>query len=155
MRRLLLLFLLPFWLALAMAAAPLRAEPSAEGKAHAAEWQRVFYGPELIMKNQAAIKLTEAQRKLLIKEVKDAQSDVLDMQFALYEKSRRALALSQKASVDEAAVLALTDEITALEGKVKRRTLQMNIRIKNALGSEQKKALDRLRPPATSGPGPR
>ena len=146
MRRLLLL--LSLLLALATGPAPLRAEPSAESKAHLAEWQRAFYGPELIMKNQASIKLTEAQKKLLVKEVKDAQSDVLDMQFALYEKSRRALALAQKPAVDEAAVLALADEITALEGKIKRRTLQMNIRIKNSLGAEQKKALDRLRPPA-------
>lgn len=146
MRR--LFFLLSLSLALASGAAPLRAEPSAESKAHLAEWQRAFYGPELIMKNQAGIKLTEGQKKLLVKEVKDAQADVLDMQFALYEKSRRALALAQKPAIDEAAVLGLADEITALEGKIKRRTLQMNIRIKNALSVEQKKALDRLRPPA-------
>jgi Spy/CpxP family protein refolding chaperone len=142
------LLFLSLLLPLASAAAPLRAEPSAEGKAHLAEWQRAFYGPELILKHQAAIKLTEAQKKLVLKEVKDAQGDVLDMQFAMYDKSRRALALAQKAAVDEAAVLALADEITALEGKIKRRTLLMNIRIKNALAAEQKKALDRLRPAA-------
>ena len=146
MRRLLLL--LSAALALAIAAPPLAAEPTAEGKAHLADWQRAFYGPELIMKHQAAIKLTDAQKKLVIKEVKDAQSDVLDMQFAMYDRSRRALALAQKPAVDEAAVLALADEITALEGKIKRRTLLMNIRIKNALGAEQKKVLDRLRPAA-------
>ena len=142
------LFLLLLALTAAAGARPLRADPTADGKAHLAEWQRAFYGPELIMKHQAAIKLTEAQRKLVIKEVKDAQSDVLDMQFAMYDKSRRALALAQKPAVDEAAVLALADEITALEGKIKRRTILMNIRIKNALGAEQKKALDRLRPAA-------
>ena len=146
--RRLLAFLLALSPGLAIGAAPLAAEPTAEGKAHLAEWQRAFYGPELILKHQAAIKLTEAQRKLVIKEVKDAQSDVLDMQFAIYDKSRRALVLAQKAVVDEAAVLALADEITALEGKIKRRTILMNIRIKNALGAEQKKALDRLRPAA-------
>ena len=142
------LFLLSLVLALAAGATPLAAEPSTDAKAHLAEWQRAFYGPELIMKHQAAIKLTDAQKKLVIKEVKDAQADVLDMQFAMYDKSRRALALAQKPAVDEAAVLALADEITLLEGKIKRRTIQMNIRIKNALGAEQKKALDRLRPAA-------
>lgn len=152
MRRSTLLFSLA--LALAVGAAPLRADPSAESKAHLAEWQRAFYGPELIMKNQGSIKLSDAQRRSLVKEMKDAQSDVLDLQFALYEKSRRALALSQKAAVDEAAVLALADEITALEGKIKRRTLLMNIRIKNSLSLEQKKALDRLRP-AAAGRGSR
>jgi Spy/CpxP family protein refolding chaperone len=146
------LFVVALALTAAAGARPLRADPTAEGKAHLADWQRAFYGPELIMKHQAAIKLTEAQKKLLIKEVKDAQSDVLDMQFAMYDKSRRALALAQKPTVDEAAVLALADEITALEGKIKRRTLLMNIRIKNALGAEQKKALDRLRPPAGGKP---
>jgi len=146
------LFVLSLSLTAAAGARPLRAEPTAEGKAHLADWQRAFYGPELIMKHQAAIKLSEAQKKLVIKEVKDAQSDVLDMQFAMYDKSRRALALAQKPAVDEAAVLALADEITALEGKIKRRTLLMNIRIKNALGGEQKKALDRLRPPTGGKP---
>lgn len=146
------LFLLSLALTAAAGAQPLRADPTAEGKAHLADWQRAFYGPELIMKHQAAIKLSEAQKKLVIKEVKDAQSDVLDMQFAMYDKSRRALALAQKPTVDEAAVLALADEITGLEGKIKRRTLLMNIRIKNALGVEQKKALDRLRPPAGGKP---
>jgi Spy/CpxP family protein refolding chaperone len=101
--------------------------------------------PELIMQNQRAIGLTEAQQKSVINEVKQAQGRMVDVQWDLQRAVERMVELLKPDKVDEAAVLAQLDKVLAAEREVKRTQLGLMIRLKNVLTPEQQKTLRELR----------
>lgn len=109
------------------------------------EWQRAFYPAELIMKHQDEIGLSAEQRRKITTEMKAAQVEFVDLQFALYEQSRAALALVRQPRIDEKAAAAAARKVMELENRIKLRYLALNIRIKNALTREQQRRLDALR----------
>lgn len=130
--------------ALPLAAAADDSSPGAD--AGVQEWEQAFYPAELIMKHQDAIALTAEQRRKITVEVKAAQGEFVDLQFALYEQSRAALALVRQPRIDEKAAVAAARKVMELENRLKLRYLALNIRIKNALTREQQRRLDALRP---------
>jgi Spy/CpxP family protein refolding chaperone len=112
--------------------------------------------PELIMQNQKAIGLTDAQKNSVIGEIKQAQGRMVDVQWDLQRAVERMVELLKPDKVDEQAVLGQLDKVLAAEREVKRTQLGLMLRLKNILTPEQQRMLRDLRAsqphPGEAGP---
>ena len=107
--------------------------------------ERLFFPPELIMQHQAAIGLTAEQRRDLLAEVTQAQADFLPAQMDLAEQAETLTRMLEAPRVDEPAALAVAGRLMELESRIKRRHLELAIRIKNLLDESQQARLTKLR----------
>ncbi len=104
-----------------------------------------FFAPELVMKNQQAINLTEAQQTSIQKEMQSAQSEFINLQWMLQKEMGKFKLLIGKERPDETAVSEQLKNMLAVENKIKVRQLTLLTRIKNLLSHEQQEKLQRLR----------
>jgi len=110
-----------------------------------AEISRELFPPELVMRHQEEIGLSEDQKSKLVHAMQEMQSDLVPLQFEMGQaagKLREALAAPR---IDEAKAGDLADRLMALETEIKRRHLTTMIQIKNALTPEQQERLRALR----------
>jgi Spy/CpxP family protein refolding chaperone len=122
---------------------------------------RFFFPPELVLQHAQELALQPGQRSTIVSAVKEAQGDLFDLQLLMSERSQELMKLlggdpthpvPGPERLDETAMLAQVDRILAVERDMKRRQLQLLIRIRNALTREQQEKLARYRDMA---PGPR
>lgn len=109
------------------------------------EISRELLSPELVMRHQEEIGLSEDQRSKLVHATQAMQSDLVPLQFEMGQaaaKLRDTLAVPR---IDEAKAGELADRLMALETKIKRRHLTTMIQIKNVLTPEQQERLRALR----------
>ena len=106
---------------------------------------RYFYPPELVMGNQRAIGLDDAQRKAILGQVRTLQALVVQLQFRLAGEAERLGDLLRAPDVDETAVLAQIDRVLPVEREIKRAQITMLIRIRNTLNAQQRGQLDAAR----------
>ena len=102
---------------------------------------RLLFDPQLVLKHAQELGLQPAQRTTIISALKEVQGDVLDLQLQMAERYEELVKAMEPTRIDEAATLALTEKVLGLERDMKRKQLQLLIRIKNALTREQQ---DRL-----------
>jgi len=108
-------------------------------------FQRELFTPELVMRYQSEIALSDEQEELLISEMQSLQSDLVPLQFEMSGAAgdlREALAGPR---VEEGESLALAEQLMSLEAQIKQRHLTLMIRVKNALTPEQQNQLRDLR----------
>jgi Spy/CpxP family protein refolding chaperone len=101
--------------------------------------------PELIMQNQRALGLTDAQKSAVIAEVKRAQGRMVDLQWDLQRAMERLVELLRPDKPDEAAVIAQLDTVLAAEREIKHIHLALAVRLKGILTPAQQKTLRELR----------
>jgi Spy/CpxP family protein refolding chaperone len=106
---------------------------------------RSFFPPDLVMKHQKEIGLTERQRETIKTEIQKAQSKFLDLQFQVQSEAEELLELVQSRPVDEARALAQAEAVMRLETETKKLHLGMLVRIKNMLTETQVQRLAQLR----------
>lgn len=106
---------------------------------------KAFFPPELVMQNQQAIALTEAQRNSISKEMQNAQSEFMNLQWELEKESEMFKTLIQKEKPSEADVLGQLDRMLSIENKIKKRQIGLLIRIKNLLSHEQQETLQKIK----------
>ncbi len=109
---------------------------------------RLLFDPQLVLKHAQELGLQPAQRTTIINAIKEAQGDILDLQLQMAERHGELVKAMEATRVDEAASLAQADRVLGLEREMKRKQLQLLIRIKNALTREQQ---DRLQAWKKSG----
>ena len=115
-----------------------------------------MFPPELILRHQRAIGLSEAQKNALVAEVKRTQGHLIDVQWELQRVADPLFEMLGKDRPDEAQVLAQLDKVLAVERDVKRSQLALAVRLRNLLSAEQQKQLRELRMlPAPGAPGGR
>ena len=102
---------------------------------------RMLFDPQLVLKHAQELGLQPAQRTTIVNAIKEAQGDILDIQLQMAERHQELLKAVESTRVDEAPALALAEKVLGLERDMKRKQLQLLIRIKNALTREQQ---DRL-----------
>jgi Spy/CpxP family protein refolding chaperone len=107
---------------------------------------RELFPPQIIMRHQSDIGLTDAQRQAITKEMSAAQADVLDVRWKLEEKTAALTKLLAAEKIDEPAALAAADEVLKLEERLKRVRLGLMIRVKNLLTPAQQASLKKLAP---------
>jgi len=104
-----------------------------------------FFPPELVMQNQEAIGLQDAQRAAIQKAIVTAQTTTIDIQFKMALENEKLMRLVQAAAPDEAQVLEEVDRVLALEREMKRTQIAMLVRIKDQLTPAQQAKLGELR----------
>ena len=104
-----------------------------------------LYPPELVMQNQARIKVTEAQRNAILAEIYKLQATAAQVQWRVADESEKLNELLARETVPEADVLAQAERMMGFEVAVKRAQLSMLIRIRNILTPEQRGMLQELR----------
>lgn len=110
-----------------------------------------LFPPELVMQNQQAIGLDEAQKTFIRSEVLKAQTRFTELQWQLQDAMETLAGFMQQNPVDEQKVMAQLDKILPIEREIKRAQLTLMIRIKNKLTPEQQEKLRQMRP--TPPPG--
>jgi Spy/CpxP family protein refolding chaperone len=106
---------------------------------------RLLFDPQLVLKHAQEVGLQAAQRATIISAIKEAQGDILDLQLQMAERHGELVKAMEAIRVDEAAALAQVDKVLGLEREMKRKQLQLLIRVKNALTREQQDRLQELK----------
>ena len=101
--------------------------------------------PELIMQNQKAIGLSEAQKNSVVAEIKRAQGSLVDLQWDLQRAMEGLVELLRQDKADEKAVIAQLDKVLGAERDIKHIHLGLVVRLKNILSPEQQRKLRELR----------
>ncbi|HUV13895.1 MAG TPA: hypothetical protein VMY18_09625 [Acidobacteriota bacterium] len=111
--------------------------------------QQFFFPPELVMRNQQELELTEEQRDYIVKEIQQAQSEFTGLRWDVQNETQHLKQLLEKRDLDEAELLAQFETVLDLERNIKRTQLIVAVRIRNVLNDEQLKKLEQLK--ATAG----
>jgi Spy/CpxP family protein refolding chaperone len=106
---------------------------------------KAFFPPELVMQNQDAINLTEIQRNNIAKEMQNAQSEFMTLQWDLSKETEKLKSLIEIERPSEKDVLEQLEKILAVENKIKKRQIILLIRIKNLMTHEQQEKLQQLK----------
>lgn len=109
-----------------------------------------LFPPDLVLSNQKAISLEEAQKNFVRSEVLKAQTRFTELQFQLQDAMETLVGLLKQNPVDEAQVLAQLEKVLNAEREVKRTQIALMVRIKNKLTAEQQTRLRQLRAESTS-----
>ncbi|MBV8600089.1 MAG: periplasmic heavy metal sensor [Candidatus Eremiobacteraeota bacterium] len=110
-----------------------------------------LFPPELIMGNQSALGLSEAQRTSMQSAMAEAQKLFAQYQWQLSGAMETLTASLKQPHVDRTKALAELDKVLAIERQVKHTQLGLMIRLKNELTPEQQAKLTKLKassPPA-------
>ena len=118
----------------AVIAAPLHAaEPENKD-----EWLKGrLFGPELVLKHQSKLKLSEKQRDAIGAELKRVQAQAAESDWTLMSEAAELQELIDKYPVDSKAVMSGVDKIFDAENRKKRLYVEMLVNIKNVLTAEQ------------------
>lgn len=104
-----------------------------------------LFPPDLVLANQKAIGLDDAQRNYVRAEVLKAQTRFTELQFQLQDAMELLVGLLKQNPVDEPQVMAQLDKVLNAEREVKRTQIALMVRIKNKLTPEQQSRLRQLR----------
>ncbi len=113
-----------------------------------------IFPPEMVMKHQRALGLTDDQQKSLRAAVKEAQGEFTDLQWQQHSEVEDLRDLVQQERPDEKAALAQLDKLLKIENQIKRAQLSLALRIKHVLSPEQQQKLRTLRRPMRGPGGP-
>ena len=108
-----------------------------------------LFPPDLLLSNQKAVGLDEAQKNFVRSEVLKAQTRFTELQFQLQDTLETLLGLLKQNPVDEVQVLVQLDKVLNAEREVKRTQIALMVRIKNKLTAEQQARLRQLRAEST------
>jgi hypothetical protein len=96
-----------------------------------------LFAPEVILANRAALKLSDAQRDVLRKELIALQAKASEIDFQMLDSALEIQAMLDKHPVDSKAALAEVDLLLEAENRKKRLYLEALINIKNMLTPAQ------------------
>ena len=133
--KVLLLFALMLTSMLAWAQQPPPHDPIAEN----------LFPPELIMANQKAIGLEDAQKTYIRSEILKAQTRFTELQWQLQDSMEGLVSLLKQPSADESQVSTQLDKVLNSEREIKRAQLILMLRIKNKLTPDQQTRLQKIR----------
>lgn len=106
---------------------------------------RHVFPPELVMKHQQEIGLTERQREAIKSEIQKVQARFLDLQWQMQKEMEKLVSLIDARPADEPKTLTQAEALMRLETETKKMHLAMLVRIKNLLTEDQQSKLERLR----------
>ncbi len=100
-----------------------------------------FFPPEMVMKRQKAINLTEQQQATIKEEMKKTLAKFTDLEWERNAAEESMLAAAKENPVDEKKTLAEFGKLLAVEDSIKKAHLEMLIRVRNILTTEQQAKL--------------
>ena len=105
----------------------------------------LLYPPDLVMKNQNAINLTDKQRAAIQAYVVEAQGKFVPAQLRLAGEVEKLQALLKAPSTDEDRAVEQVTRVLDVEREVKQAQVRLMVRVKNALTAAQQAELNKLR----------
>jgi Spy/CpxP family protein refolding chaperone len=132
-------------MALAHAQQPLVPAPGQPGQPGLDAFARNFYPPEMIMRNQEALQLTDDQLAYFKTELRKTQTSFTELQWKLEDEAEKLMTLSKAPRLDEQAVLAQLEKVLNAERDIKRTQITLLVRLKNKLTPVQQAILNNLR----------
>lgn len=111
----------------------------------AAVFSQQLFPPELIMQHQVQLKITESQRNAMLHEIRKLQSTAPPLQWRIAEEAEKLNDLLTRDGVRESDLLLQADRMMKEEMALKRVQLEMLVRIRNLLTTQQKETLRVLR----------
>jgi len=114
-------------------------------KQEADPFATVLFPPELIMQHARAIRLNDEQRNAITRLIGQTQGRVLGLQLELVEQVATLKATLARSRVDQDQALDQLNRVLDTEKSIKKAHLEMLLRIKNVLRTEQQTELARLR----------
>lgn len=108
-------------------------------------FEQYLFPPELVMRHQARLKITEAQRNVIVGEITKLQATATQVQWRVGDESEKLTEILKRGTVVEADAIAQVERMIMYETAVKRAQLSMLIRIRNTLTPEQREMLQYLR----------
>lgn len=114
---------------------------------------QALFDPQLVLRHAETIGLSATQRRSLFDELKAAQTALAPLQIDMTEPALELIELLGQPKVDEARVLAKTEQVLRIENEVKKRQTALLVRIKNMLTPEQQSKLRELRKAENKGEG--
>jgi len=106
---------------------------------------QAFFSPELVMQNQKFINLKTDQQKKIVIEMKQAQSEFMDLNWEMKKMREEFISVIATPKVDENKAIDGLNKILEVENKIKKRQVILMIRIKNVLSEDQQKKLIELK----------
>jgi Spy/CpxP family protein refolding chaperone len=111
-----------------------------------------LFPPGLIMRHQADIGLTAAQRDAITQAMSETEKQLVDLQWQFEGEADKLTKMLDGAKVDETAALAEAEKVMAIEQRIKKTHLTLLLRIKNQLDAAQQDKLRALRPVHAGAP---
>ncbi len=103
-----------------------------------------LFPPELVMRNQKAIELEGEQKTFIRQEILKAQTRFTELQWDLEDARETLDSLLEKGQANEQQVLTQLDKVLDAERTIKRNQIQLMVRIKNRLTSDQQAKLKQV-----------
>ena len=100
-----------------------------------------LFPPELVMRNQKAIELEGEQKTFIRQEILKAQTRFTELQWDLEDARETLDTLLEQGQANEQQVLTQLDKVLDAERTIKRNQIQLMVRIKNRLTSDQQAKL--------------
>jgi len=104
-----------------------------------------LFPPNMIMRHQSEIGLTDEQRSAITKQMEDSQKGLVRLQWDVERESEKLGKLLEGTQVDETAALKQADQVMNAEQRLKKAHLALLIRMKNELTAVQQQKLRQLR----------
>jgi len=120
--------------------APLHAAAQGIGENKQTDRQLVrmgLYPPDIIMRHQQRLGVTDAQRKKMLALVKTFQSDVAELQWNLQKEQQQMQQTLAETKISQAEALKQIESVLEMESKFKLAHFKLLIGIKNELTGEQ------------------
>jgi len=117
-------------------------------------FMRQVFPPRVVMEHQQEIGLRPAQVEAIKRAMNEAQQQLVDLEWRLNAESEALGKLLDADRVDEAAVIAKLEQVTAIEQQVKKANFTLLVRVKNQLDPEQQRKLRAIRPGPPGRPPP-
>ncbi len=96
-----------------------------------------LYPPDLIMRHQQRLGITDDQRDEMLKQVRAFQDDVADLQWNLQNEQQMLRQTLTQNRIDQEAAMPQVEQVLQTESEFKRAHFRLLIAIKNALTEEQ------------------
>ena len=117
-----------------------------------------LFPPELVMRHQQAIGLTQEKKTYLREEIRKAQLRFTELQWLLQDAMESMRSLLEQTPAPEQPILGQLEKVLEAEREIKRTQISLMVRIKNKLTAEQQARLRELRTkhptPAGVAPAP-
>ena len=113
-----------------------------------------IFPPEMVMQHQRELALTDEQKTFMRSEINRTTTRFNELQWQLQDAMEALHETMKASSVNEQLALSQLDRVLDAEREIKRAHMELAIRIKNKLTTEQQTKLQSMRrPPGPGGPG--
>ena len=123
----------------------MRGEGTGRGQRRPPPFMAELFPPELIMRNQSKLDLSDEQKKAIMSAVRETRNSLDPLQWELEDQQQVLAKMVSAPLVEEDQLLAQADKVMELEKTLKKSHLLLLVKIKNQLTPEQQQEAKALR----------